>query len=98
MKVVKIADAKNNLSRHLEYVKRGGRIRILDRNVPVAELVPIDPASFGDDDAIADAIRRGVARPPMDRTPLPVSFFRAGRGRRARSTVAALLEERREDR
>ena len=50
MKTVNISDAKNNLSRHLEYVRRGGRVRILDRNTPVAELVPIEPGAEPADD------------------------------------------------
>jgi prevent-host-death family protein len=99
MKVVKIADAKNNLSRHLEYVKRGGRIRIVDRDVPVAELIPIAPESASSDDLLADMVRRGVARPPSETGPIPKDLLRPGRRRRGRGTVVeALIEERREGR
>jgi prevent-host-death family protein len=40
MTPVKIADLKNNLSRHLARVRRGGELTVLDRNTPVARIVP----------------------------------------------------------
>lgn len=40
MQAVKIADLKNNLSRHLARVRRGGELTILDRDTPVARIVP----------------------------------------------------------
>ena len=40
MNPVKIADLKNNLSRHLARVRRGGELTVLDRNTPVARIVP----------------------------------------------------------
>ena len=100
MKQVKIADAKNNLSRYLKYVARGGRVRILDRDVPVADLVPIEPTATDDDDdrVLADLARRGLIR-PGEPGPLPSEIFRPGprgkRGKRAGSQVlAALLDDR----
>ena len=42
MKAVKIADLKSHLSRHLRDVRAGGTLTILDRDTPVARLVPID--------------------------------------------------------
>ena len=46
MKAVKIADLKSHLSRHLRDVRGGRPLTVLDRNTPVARLVPIDS---GDD-------------------------------------------------
>ena len=40
MKRVKIADLKNSLSRHLEHVRAGGDIVVLDRDTPIARVVP----------------------------------------------------------
>ena len=37
---VKIADLKNNLSRHLARVLRGSEITVYDRNTPVARILP----------------------------------------------------------
>ena len=39
----KIADLKNNLSRYLAHVRRGGEITVLDRDTPVARIVPFAP-------------------------------------------------------
>lgn len=58
MRSVKVTDAKNNLSRHLAYVRAGGRVRIFDRDEPVADLVPVgSAASSGDDDEAARLAR-----------------------------------------
>ncbi len=46
MKAVKIADLKSNLSRHLRDVRSGRALTVLDRETPIARLVPIDS---GDD-------------------------------------------------
>jgi prevent-host-death family protein len=83
MKTVRIAELKARLSEYLREVRRGGTVTILDRETPIARLVPYDrtpvlvvrlPA--------ADAPPLGEARlpPPLD---LPVD------------AVALLLEERR---
>jgi prevent-host-death family protein len=96
MKTVRIAEAKNNLSRYLKYVQRGGRVRILDRDVPVADLVPIEAsADLGDDAWLADLAQQGVVH-PGDGGPLPAELFRPGpRGRdRGRGVLRALLDER----
>jgi prevent-host-death family protein len=42
MLTVKIAELKNNLSRYLRAVRRGERVEILDRDVPIARITPID--------------------------------------------------------
>ena len=72
MKNVKIADLKNNLSRHLSHVRDGGHITVFDRDRPVARIVPYTPGEPGrtratarrDADATAerlvDLVRRGV--------------------------------------
>ena len=99
MKTVNISDAKNNLSRHLEYVRRGGRVRILDRNTPVAELVPIEPgAEPADDEELLAALeRRGLARRGKG-GPLPAALLRPGPGGPKAGVVEALLAEREDSR
>ena len=54
MKRVKIADLKNNLSRHLLYVRDGGELVVYDRDAPVARVVPFT--------ATAHAAGRGSSR------------------------------------
>ena len=41
MKDVRIADLKARLSEHLRYVKRGESLTVLDRDTPVARIVPV---------------------------------------------------------
>ena len=52
MKVVQVADAGSELAFHLEYVKHGGTVRIVDHGRPVANLV----------EALLDERRRDAAR------------------------------------
>jgi antitoxin (DNA-binding transcriptional repressor) of toxin-antitoxin stability system len=47
---------KNNLSRHLAHVRAGGDLIVLDRNTPVARVVPFDQKS----PATARAARAGT--------------------------------------
>ena len=41
MKRVKIAELKDQLSKHLRAVERGAEIEVTDRNRPIARLVPV---------------------------------------------------------
>ena len=43
MNSVKIADLKNNLSRHLARVRQGSELTVLDRDTPIARIVPFAP-------------------------------------------------------
>ena len=42
MRAVRIADLKARLSEHLRRVKQGGTLTVLDRDTPVAQIVPVD--------------------------------------------------------
>jgi prevent-host-death family protein len=103
VKQVKISEAKNNLSRYLAYVARGGRVRILDRDVPVADLVPVEPTGDEDvDPELANLARCGLLR-PGEAGPLDKLLFQPGprgkKGARAGSRVLdALLLDRRDGR
>jgi prevent-host-death family protein len=44
MKRVKIAELKDQLSRHLREVERGGEVEVTDRDRPIARIVPIQRA------------------------------------------------------
>ena len=95
MKRVTISDAKNNLSRHLQYVQRGGRVRILDRNTPVADLVPIEAASGSEDERRLESLEsRGILKRGKH-GPLPKEIFRPGPRDPKGETLRFLLEERR---
>jgi antitoxin (DNA-binding transcriptional repressor) of toxin-antitoxin stability system len=65
MKRAKIAELKNNLSRYLQHVKSGGTVLVLDRDQPVARLVPVQqpaPGHDADEERLLRLERRGLIR------------------------------------
>ncbi len=44
MSDVRIADLKARLSEHLRAVRNGGTVTVLDRNTPIARIVPVATA------------------------------------------------------
>jgi prevent-host-death family protein len=65
MKKARIAELKNNLSRCLEHVRAGGSVLVLDRDRPVARLVPVkttDRVGGGDSASLARLDRKGLVR------------------------------------
>jgi prevent-host-death family protein len=74
VKAVKIADLKNNLSRHLARVRRGGEVTVYDRGTPIARIVPFVPGDSRPSQAadtagkqararVADLVRQGILSP-----------------------------------
>lgn len=97
MKVVRISEARKELAHHLEYVKRGGTIRIVDRNRPVADLVPIQSDSDGDDALLARLEKQGLVRRGKG-GPVPADLLRPGPAGNRAGVLDALIEERRSSR
>ena len=65
MKQVRIADLKARLSEYLRAVRRGETITVLDRETPVAQIVPVR-------DRAALRVRKPApGTPPPNRVPLP---------------------------
>jgi len=64
MKTANLSEVKNRLSSYVDQVRAGGRVRILVRGVPVADLVPVEAGAKGDDDSwgFVELERRGVVR------------------------------------
>ena len=65
MKKAGIAALKNNLSRYLDQVRGGESILVMDRNQPVAKIVPLPSAERGldsDDDRLSRLERKGLIR------------------------------------
>jgi antitoxin (DNA-binding transcriptional repressor) of toxin-antitoxin stability system len=65
MKAVKIAHLKSHLSRHLRDVRGGQALTVLDRDTPIARLMPID----ADDDVVITRPAKGTA--PLAKVKLP---------------------------
>ncbi len=94
MKKAKIAELKNNLSRYLEHVKGGGSILVLDRDQPVAQVVPVRvrTGSRAGDARLTRLERRGLIRRGTGGLP---EWLGRRRPRRVRGSVLGdLLRER----
>jgi antitoxin (DNA-binding transcriptional repressor) of toxin-antitoxin stability system len=83
MKQVRIVELKAGLSEHLRYVRRGHVLIVLDRDTPVARLVPVEAPT-----GLASRRPMGVRASVAD-VPLPPPL------RLAVDPVALLLEDRR---
>lgn len=98
-RAVKIGEARNNLSSLLRYVKKGGRVRIFDRNTAVAEIVPVRPMDEEPptDDAsyLKWAFDRGLLEPPAEPGGFPLDLLNARLPKSKASVLEALLDERR---
>ena len=87
MKNIRIADFKSRLSEHLREVRRGHTLTVMDRNTPIARVVPYEEHG-------------GVLRvrfphpqyPKLHRIPLPPPL------RLRHDVVSLLLEERQVER
>ena len=96
MKKARIAELKNRLSQYLDHVKGGGSVLILDRNEPVAEIVPLRGAARGAakiDGRLARLERRGLIR--RGSGSLPEWLGRRKPPRVRGSVLQDLLNERR---
>jgi len=84
---VRIADLKSRLSEHLRKVRAGRSLTVLDRDTPIARIVPYEEhgASLTIRSPLSDA-------PKLHRVPLPPPL------RLRRDIVALLLEERQGER
>ncbi len=79
MSDVRIADLKARLSEHLRSVRNGGTVTVLDRDTPVARIIPFATPSL--------EIRKATRRPrDLKLSPRPA---------RRTDSIAALLEDRR---
>jgi prevent-host-death family protein len=99
MKRASVTYAKNHLSRLLDGVRRGESVLITDRNVVVAELVPVSAEGAGSDERLSALIREGLVSPPKRK--LKVAEFLARPRPRLEapaSLVRAVLEDREESR
>jgi prevent-host-death family protein len=99
MKRATISQTKNRLSALLELVKRGEEVLILERDTPIAKIVPVEGLGRRDLDAkLAELERRGVIKRPR-RKPDPLLLQRLGPPPKADGDILeALLAERDEGR
>jgi len=87
MRGVQVAELKARLSAYLHRVRRGHTVTVLDRQTPIARIVPFVS------DATSLSVRRPLAdSPALPRVPLPPPL------RTDADIVALLLEERQGER
>ena len=78
MKAIGIAELKARLSEHLKLVRRGSTVTVLDRETPIAKIVPYAPETL--------AVRRATRRPGDLTLPKPPA--------KPTNSLALLLDDR----
>jgi prevent-host-death family protein len=87
MNAVRVAELKARLSEYLRRVRRGHEVTVLDRETPIARIVPYGAGS------LALEVRKPLpGAPPLHRVPLPPPLPVK------RDVVDLLLEERQGER
>jgi len=98
MKRASISEAKNRLSALIDRVRRGERVVIEDRGVPVARLDPMLDLPEDDEGRLARLERAGLARRPEGAVPHAVLKTAPPRPSRGARLSRAVLDERAEGR
>jgi len=95
MKVAKLTDVKNELSRYVDQVRRGGRVRILVQGVAAADLVPVQLDTKGNNgNAMLDDLeRRGMIQ--RGRGTFPKELLREAPAAKGRPASTELIASRR---
>ena len=96
MKYAKIGQLRDGLSRYLDQVREGSEILVLDRDRPVARIVPAggpSPAPGGDGERLLDLERRGLLRRGKGRYP---AVLKRGQPVKVLGSVLADLRSERE--
>jgi antitoxin (DNA-binding transcriptional repressor) of toxin-antitoxin stability system len=96
VKYAKIGQLRDGLSRYIDQVRDGGEVLVLDRDRPVARLVPAGTAARApgaDSERLADLERRGLVRRGRGRFP---EALRRGRPVAVRGSVLSDLRKERE--
>ncbi len=86
MRTVRVAQLKARLSEYLRAVRRGERVTVLDRETPIARIVP-----YESDGAELRVRRPRPDAPPVGKIPLPPPL-------RVKADIVALLMEERDER
>lgn len=95
MKRARISELRDRLSEFLDHVRSGGRVLVLDRDKPIAEIVPLArPGSTSQEDAdLLRALERaGIVRLPS--APLENDLEREQVPGKGAGVLDALLDER----
>ncbi|MFQ5928391.1 MAG: type II toxin-antitoxin system Phd/YefM family antitoxin [Acidobacteriota bacterium] len=97
MKQAKITELRDRLSYYLRRVRRGETIEVVDRNVPIARLVPVQPILKDEDSWIERLRRSGLVRSGPLQGVKSILQKKPAAGK-STGVLEALLEERRRGR
>jgi len=97
MTTASVTVIKARLSEYLAKVKRGIEVSVTERGRPIARIVPVSGPA-GEDVAIAELIRSGLARPGRKGGLRPSLLRRSPVADPGGSVLKAILEEREENR
>lgn len=94
MKVANLSRAKDELSRYVAYVRKGGRVRIMVSGVAAADIVPVTGTTQDGptDTELSDLERHGVLR--RGTGGIPSEVLRAGPKLRGTPSSATVTAER----
>jgi prevent-host-death family protein len=95
MKKANISDLKNNLSKYLDFVRKGEMVEILDREIPVAVIVSISEVEGKSREGrILELERKGILR--RGDSSVVLSLQKTPPPGKQTGALKALLEEREE--
>jgi prevent-host-death family protein len=96
MKIARISQLRDHLSRYLDHVRAGGRVLVLDRNRPVAQIVPVEGSKGSreqlGEQQVAALEREGLLARGTGR--IPAEILRGPAPGKGAKVLEALLEER----
>ena len=95
---MKVSELKNHLSHYLRKVRRGESVLVCDRDRVIARIEPAGGSIASEADGshwLDDLERRGIVRRAAGKLP---KTWLAGRPKLKADVVAALLDEREDDR
>ena len=95
MKIARIGELRDGLSRYLKYVRAGGTVMVYDRETPIAEIIPlreIHSSTARDRERIARLVKAGVVTAPVGNSRESLKDWKPVKVKG--SVLQALLEER----
>lgn len=98
MKKATISQAKNQLSRLIDWVKAGETILITDRNIPVARIEPVARSGKASEGRTERLERQGLLRRGKGRLSPELFRMPPAQAEKGGDILKALLEEREESR
>lgn len=66
MKTVGVAELKARLSEYLRAVRRGDTVTVLDRETPIAKIVPVDAPGLRVRKPTGNSLQKVALPPPLD--------------------------------